>query len=236
MSPTTSAASQTSTCTCVTTTRTLPSHALALSSQEQVKTSDSWNIFTHFPGSANMREVRSYSEGNHKQYLNKRSIPESLPSLDHSDLHYSAYLRYNDIQINPRSRSRSTTSKKTHRSRSKKIKDTKRYKDDNMLDAQDNIKSDDSKSQINHNPFHSDFNKVIENPFLRVQEQSMTTEVTDVTSDDESGDMKFKSEKPREETAIVDIYDADESSDPFLKMRVSIRVHHLSSDSMTIYK
>ena len=81
-----------------------------------------------------------------------------------------------------------------------------------------------SSSPDNLNPFHHDFNKVIENPFLKSQEVSMTTELTDDNESRVSSDRLWRSSNRPKETvnrAIVDIYDSDEGCDPFLKMRVS---------------
>ena len=80
-------------------------------------------------------------------------------------------------------------------------------------------------SPDNLNPFHHDFKKVIENPFLKSQEVSMTTELTDDNESQVSSDRLWSglNKRPKETVnrAIVDIYDSDEGCDPFLKMRVS---------------
>lgn len=172
------------------------------------------------------------SPSNHEQIVSKRTVPKSLPPMLSSDLHYSAYLRYQSLNTNTdntksdREDKRRAKRSKSLQSRSKS-RGSERCREDNVVVIQDSLVKqndlDPKKAAINHNPFHTDFNKIIENPFLKIQEQSMTTEITDVITDDDSQLESVVEVKPREvvNTAIVDIYDADESCDPFLKMRVS---------------
>ena len=81
----------------------------------------------------------------------------------------------------------------------------------------------------NLNPFHHDFNKVIENPFLKSQEMLMTTDITD---DNESQvfapNLRTRPSRPEETVnkAILNIYDSNKGCDPFLKMRVSFFLNY----------
>ena len=107
-----------------------------------------------------------------------------------------------------------------------------RFKDDNVVVVRDNaLESDlvynENPSPDNLNPFHHDFNKVIENPFLKSQEVSMATESTDDNASIISSPVVWsRPSRPKETVnrAIVDIYDSEEGCDPFLKMRVSFTV------------
>ena len=115
-------------------------------------------------------------------------------------------------------------------SRKNSIKSTReRFRDENVVVVRDNVRavreSEGVSSPENLNPFHHDFNKVIENPFLKSQEVSMTTELTDDNESRVSSHSLWHGNNRPKETvnrAIVDIYDSEnEGCDPFLKMRVS---------------
>ena len=77
------------------------------------------------------------------------------------------------------------------------------------------------------NPFHENFNKVIENPFLKAKEvkaEIVSSEdnesIFNSTNQWEVGGDSFGQAEGTVNTAIVDIYDSEEGCDPFLKMRV----------------
>jgi len=79
------------------------------------------------------------------------------------------------------------------------------------------------------NPFHENFNKVIENPFLKAQEvmtEPASSEdnesVWNSTNQWEVGGESFGQAEETVNTAIVDIYDSEDGCDPFLKMRVVV--------------
>ena len=117
----------------------------------------------------------------------RRTEPKPLPLLT-SNLSYSAYLRYQDVGTKDIPK---TSTKRRPPGRNSRLqrKESERYKDENVVVVNDNVvkHSDDEnkrhKSANNLNPFHHDFNKVIENPFLRAQEMSLSTELTEVTDD-----------------------------------------------------
>ena len=77
------------------------------------------------------------------------------------------------------------------------------------------------------NPFHENFNKVIENPFLKAKEVKAeiassedNESIFNSTNQWEVGIDSFGQAEGTVNTAIVDIYDSEEGCDPFLKMRV----------------
>ena len=77
------------------------------------------------------------------------------------------------------------------------------------------------------NPFHENFNKVIENPFLKEKEVKAeiafsedNESIFNSTNQWEVGVDSFGQAEGTVNTAIVDIYDSEEGCDPFLKMRV----------------
>ena len=160
----------------------------------------------------------------------RRTEPKPLPLLT-SNLSYSAYLRYQDVGTKDIPK---TSTKKRQPVKNSRLqrKESERYKDENVVVVNDTVvrnSADDAKSKNNLNPFHHDFNKVIENPFIRAQEMSLSTEITDDLPDTESdssglsmGMWEVARGATREtvNTAIVDIYDSEEGCDPFLKMRV----------------
>ena len=117
----------------------------------------------------------------------RRTEPKPLPLLT-SNLSYSAYLRYQDVGTKDIPK---TSTKRRPPGRNSRLqrKESERYKDENVVVVNDNVvkhSGDENKrhkSANNLNPFHHDFNKVIENPFLRAQEMSLSTELTEVTDD-----------------------------------------------------
>ena len=117
----------------------------------------------------------------------RRTEPKPLPLLT-SNLSYSAYLRYQDVGTKDIPK---TSTKRRPPGRNSRLqrKESERYKDENVVVVSDNVvkhSGDENKrhkSANNLNPFHHDFNKVIENPFLRAQEMSLSTELTEVTDD-----------------------------------------------------
>ena len=177
------------------------------------------------------REIVSYDQqiSSYPTITSYRTQPKPLPSLSHPrPLTYSETLKGSSYRRN--------TKKELLRqdiSRKSSIKSTReRFKDDNVVVVRDNaLESDlvnaDNASPDNLNPFHHDFNKVIENPFMKSQEVSMTTESTDDNESIISSPVVWaRPSRPKETVnrAIVDIYDSDEGCDPFLKMRVSLIV------------
>ena len=167
-----------------------------------------------------------------------RSEPKPLPLIS-SNLSYSAYLRYQDLNTGSISKKKHTKqsnsndnrnrNKRAHNKRPITPRETiESYKDDNIVVIRDNVvkSGSDSMNANNLNPFHNEFNKVIENPFLKAQEMSLTTEITeDHTEITDISDNTSMFEINRNETinsAIVDLYDSNEGCDPFLKMRVSL--------------
>ena len=163
----------------------------------------------------------------------RRTEPKPLPLLT-SNLSYSAYLRYQDVNTKDIPK---TSTKKRQQARNSRLqrKESERYKDENVVVVNDNAvkhSADDTKKNKNNlNPFHHDFNKVIENPFIRAQEMSLSTEITDDLPDTASDSSSLSmgmwevargATRETVNTAIVDIYDSDEGCDPFLKMRVRV--------------
>ena len=166
-----------------------------------------------------------------KRGPNKRTEPKPLPLIT-SNLSYSAYLRYQDVNA------KHTPEQTSRRKQNDKIpklqrKESERYKDDNTVVVNDNAVKSDGKSANNLNPFHHDFNKVIENPFLKAQELSLTTETTDDNTDaatdvtNLSSNLWAGGRGETVNTGIVDLYDDhNEGCDPFLKMRVCTCLVH----------
>ena len=174
-----------------------------------------------------------------------RTQPKQLPPLAQArPLSYSETLKAGSSNYRNKKKSGSrredvpkTGLHSTDISRKNSIKSTReRFRDENVVVVRDNVRAvresegvssnhSNNPSPDNLNPFHHDFNKVIDNPFLLSQEVSMTTELTD---DNESkisslpvwvpGPRRHKETVNR---AIVDIYPSDGGCDPFLKMRVS---------------
>lgn len=176
------------------------------------------------------REIINYeqqiSASSYPTITSYRAQPKSLPPLSPSrPLSYSETLKVGSYRNTNKAPSRQESSRKNS------IKSTReRFKDENVVVVRDNVRESQlagahNPSPDNLNPFHHDFNKVIDNPFLLSQEVSMTTELTD---DNESkisslpvwvpGPRRHKETVNR---AIVDIYPSDGGCDPFLKMRVS---------------
>ena len=167
----------------------------------------------------------------------RRTEPKPLPMLT-SNLSYSAYLRYQDVNTKDIPKT-STKKRQSERNSRLQRKESERYKDENVVVVNDNVvkhSTDVTKNRNNLNPFHHEFNKVIENPFNRAQEMSLSTEITDDlpdTGSDSSGlsmgmwEMARGATRETVNTAIVDIYDSEEGCDPFLKMRVCqyVRMH-----------
>ena len=170
-----------------------------------------------------------------------RTEPKQLPVLAQArPLSYSETLKAGSSNYRNKKKSASrredvpkTGLHSTDISRKNSIKSTReRFRDENVVVVRDNVRTvresegSSNPSPDNLNPFHHDFNKVIQNPFLKSQEVSMATEITD---DNESGVSSQRlwhggSNRPKETVnrAIVDIYDSDsQGCDPFLKMRVS---------------
>ena len=172
-----------------------------------------------------------------------RTQPKQLPPLAQArPLSYSETLkvgRYNGNKKKPVSGREDTPRNgllSTDISRKNSIKSTReRFRDENVVVVRDNVRavreseavSSNNSTPDNLNPFHHDFNKVIENPFLKSQEVSMTTELTDDNESSRVSSARMwhgSSQRPKETVnrAIVDIYDSDsQGCDPFLKMRVS---------------
>ena len=164
----------------------------------------------------------------------RRTEPKPLPLLT-SNLSYSAYLRYQDVNTKDIPK---TSTKKRQQVRNSRLqrKESERYKDENVVVVNDNAvkhsaDADTKRNKNNLNPFHHDFNKVIENPFIRAQEMSLSTEITDDLPDTASDSSSLSmgmwevargATRDTVNTAIVDIYDSDEGCDPFLKMRVCV--------------
>ena len=74
------------------------------------------------------------------------------------------------------------------------------------------------------NPFHENFNKVIENPFMQAKDIKTSSDDSESmfnsTNQWEAEENIFGQAEGTVNTAIVDIYDSEEGCDPFLKMRV----------------
>ena len=171
-----------------------------------------------------------------------RSQPKHLPPLAQArPLSYSETLKVGNKKKPVSKREEEEAAKNgllsTDISRKNSIKSTReRFRDENVVVVRDNVRpvresegvssyNSSNPTPDNLNPFHHDFNKVIENPFLKSREVSMTTELTDDNESRVSSDRLWRSgsNRPKETVnrAIVDIYDSDEGCDPFLRMRVS---------------
>ena len=150
----------------------------------------------------------------------KRNIPKPLPNPSHFS--YSTYLKYDDIDTDPVSKN--SRKSKSIRSVTPKGTISENYKDDDIVVVQDNVVESINPNANNLNPFHNDFNKVIQNPFLKVQEVSMSTDLTDDNTDIEyeTNNNQLWRRRDTVNTAIVDIYDSSDGCDSFLKMRVRI--------------
>ena len=180
-------------------------------------------------------ESRSARDEIHVQKPINRNEPKPLPLIS-TNLSYSAYLRYQELNTKSNSRNEYRESYNHHVNHRSKKKPKKRpitpretvesYKDDNTVVIRDNVvqSGSDSINANNLNPFHNEFNKVIENPFLKAHDMSMSTEITedetDVTDISDNINMFTRSRNETVNSAIVDIYDSQEGCDPFLKMRV----------------
>ena len=174
-------------------------------------------------------EIVKETNTSKKRGPNKRTEPKPLPLIT-SNLSYSAYLRYQDVNAK---HTPEPTSRRKQNDKIPKLqrKESERYKDDNTVVVNDNAVKSDGKSANNLNPFHHDFNKVIENPFLKAQELSLTTETTDDNTDaatdvtNLSSNLWAGGRGETVNTGIVDLYDDhNEGCDPFLKMRVCVLV------------
>ena len=165
----------------------------------------------------------------HHQQSSKRNIPKPVPDLP-KNLSYSAYLKYQEIDLSRKPSKVKRTPITRDRPRSKVSRSVtpkegnERYKDDNIVVISDNVVKNKDISN-NLNPFHNEFNKVIENPFHKSEDMSLSTELTDdnTTITDDAIEYMWNG-KETVNTAIVDIYDQKEGCDPFLKMRVIMNV------------
>ena len=189
------------------------------------------------------RDLIKPEQKNYAQNPINRSEPKPLPMIS-SNLSYSAYLRYQDLNTGAISKKKHTKYNNNNNNRIQMTQNKRSitpretiesYKDDNIVVIRDNVvqSGSDSMNANNLNPFHNEFNKVIENPFLKAQEMSLTTEITeDNTEITDISDNTSMFEISKHETinsAIVDLYDSNEGCDPFLKMRVSLSTNFFTS-------
>ena len=120
------------------------------------------------------REIINYeqqiSASSYPTITSYRAQPKSLPPLSPSrPLSYSETLKVGSYRNTNKAPSRQESSRKNS------IKSTReRFKDENVVVVRDNVRESQlagahNPSPDNLNPFHHDFNKVIDNPFLLSQ-------------------------------------------------------------------
>lgn len=154
-----------------------------------------------------------------------RSRPKELPIVPQNNR--QAKMRSERREDKERRRRDQPERRKEERDRSENSERKRRRGGGERLRKQRMRKEDVIIEKDMDNPFHENFNKVIENPFLKAKE--VKTEI--VSSEDnesifnstnqwEVGGDSFGQAEGTVNTAIVDIYDSEQGCDPFLKMRV----------------